>query len=370
MKLPVLPVNNRTFQSEVQAPFLSRPPSFRAPVMTDEATLLLQYESFIKLQHVLMGIYLWEYVINLPFDYKVLTSKKKSTQRRVPWIKAIYLSCRFMGVAAIVSIVAGLDINGPINCQAWVTVSFTFSYIALCLASGLIAIRVLTIWAWNKFVTTIAIIGLGVQAWTLIHNIVEIRAIYVPTAGTCLTVNPHSGTPNVTATFVLDMLLLVLMLVGLWRMRDAGRFQLWRILLNQGLFWLTLATVAELPTVIFIFLNVNPVLDTIFYSPELICLIIGATRLYRSLAEYTQRVPPVVQAQNSGPLRFGAPPPPAKAAAIRVMVSSQTATADSTAVGFTSTRSEDNKDEYEMDERHSHDDMQFQQAKESEQSPV
>ena len=66
-----------------------------------------------------------------------------------------------------------------------------------------------------------------------LSDIVEIRAVYVPSAGTCLTVNPHSGTPNVTATFCVDFLLLILMLVGLWRMRDAGRFQLWRILLNQ-----------------------------------------------------------------------------------------------------------------------------------------
>ncbi|VDB94178.1 unnamed protein product [Peniophora sp. CBMAI 1063] len=346
------------------------PPPIRVPFMTNEATLLQQYESFIKLQHVLLGLYLWEYVTNLPFDYKVLTSKKKTTQRRVPWIKGIYLSCRFMGVAALVTIVAGLDISGPINCQAWVQASFAFSYTALVLASSLIAIRVLTIWAWNKVVVTIAIIGLGVEAGTLIHNIVEIRAVYVPTAGTCLTVNPHSGTPNVTALFCNDFLLLVLMLFGLWRMRDAGRFQLWRVLRNQGLFWIFMATVAELPTVIFIFLNVNPVLDTIFYSPELVILIIGATRLYRSLAEYTQRISPVVQGQHSGPLRY-APPPPPPNAPIRVMVS-QTATADSTAVGFASMRSDGDKDEYEMGESQSPDEVRFQAdgVKQSEQSPV
>jgi len=81
--------------------------------------------------------------------------------------------------------------------------------------------------------------------------------------------------------------LLALMLSGLRRYGEAGMFGLWRFLYNQGLFWLALVTIAEIPPTVFIILNLNDYLNLMFQVPELIMMAVGASRIYRCLADYT-----------------------------------------------------------------------------------
>lgn len=56
--------------------------------------------------------------------------------------------------------------------------------------------------------------------------------------------------PVLATTFAVDLLLLLLMLSGLLRKRDARRFGIWCFLWAQGLLWLALAVAVELPTVV------------------------------------------------------------------------------------------------------------------------
>ena len=80
---------------------------------------------------------------------------------------------------------------------------------------------------------------------------------------------------NAVGGLVVDFLLLSLMLAGLVRRREARRFGLWQVLWKQvrtspshcviayvkwrlqGLVWIFIASVAEIPSVIFLKLNLN-----------------------------------------------------------------------------------------------------------------
>jgi len=64
-------------------------------------------------------------------------------------------------------------------------------------------------------------------------------------------------------------------------------FGLWRFLYYQGLFWLALVTLAEIPPTVFVILNLNDYLNLMFQVPELIMMAVGASRIYRCLADYT-----------------------------------------------------------------------------------
>jgi hypothetical protein len=92
---------------------------------------------------------------------------------------------------------------------------------------------------------------------------------------------------TITVTLGEDLVLLSLMLIGLRRYGDVGMYGLWRFLHRQGLLWLLLVTVAEIPTTVFIYLNLNDYLNLMFQTPELIMMAVGATRIYRSLADYS-----------------------------------------------------------------------------------
>ncbi|KZV66288.1 hypothetical protein PENSPDRAFT_655000 [Peniophora sp. CONT] len=65
--------------------------------------------------------------------------------------------------------------------------------------------------------------------------------------------------------------------------RDARRYRMWHMLWTQGMIYLMIAALAEVPNVTLLILDINPVLNTILGSPETITLALCATRMFRSL---------------------------------------------------------------------------------------
>jgi hypothetical protein len=65
----------------------------------------------------------------------------------------------------------------------------------------------------------------------------------------CMETNLQSLKLNIIATLVSDVLLLLIMLIGLLRLRyhEHGAFSMGRLLWRQGLIWLFIATASEVP---------------------------------------------------------------------------------------------------------------------------
>jgi hypothetical protein len=100
--------------------------------------------------------------------------------------------------------------------------------------------------------------------------------------------NTESSNQNAIATLVSDVVLLLTMLVGLLRLNRNGVMGgFGQLLWKQGLVWLFLATVAEVPPVVFLVLNLNGPLNLMFQTPALIGMTIAATRMYRSLTDFS-----------------------------------------------------------------------------------
>jgi len=154
------------------------------------------------------------------------------------------------------------------------------------LASSLIAIRVIAIWNHNIYLTIAAALALSIQLGFYIRELTLADAIWVSTEKTCLLLRTETSHTNVTATLAVDFFLLVSMLAGLLRYKEARRFGLWKFLWNQGLIWLMLAAFTEIPAVVFFRLNLNSVMNLVFYTPELVILTTAATWMYRALSEF------------------------------------------------------------------------------------
>ncbi|KAN0118624.1 hypothetical protein V8E52_005047 [Russula decolorans] len=89
------------------------------------------------------------------------------------------------------------------------------------------------------------------------------------------------------AVLITDVILLLIVLIGLLRLHGSGgSFALGRLLWKQGVIWLLIATVAEVPPTVFIALNLNDSLNFMFASPSTIAMSIAATRIYRNLADF------------------------------------------------------------------------------------
>ncbi|KAH9030074.1 hypothetical protein EDB84DRAFT_1579032 [Lactarius hengduanensis] len=206
----------------------------------------------------------------------------------------------------------GFDPVNRINCQAFVIFVFLFSHLSLACAEALIVLRIAAIWGLNKIAISIAAAAWLADAGSLIHGIfissfgspdilkcypgsrdpgvVVLHGTWNEFEGVCQVVNTPKTSTNIIVSFVTDLVLLALMLIGLLRWENARlKGGIWWLLFTQGLAWMIIVTVAEAPITVFILLNLNDPMNLMFQLPALITMTIGASRVYRGLSDYVNK---------------------------------------------------------------------------------
>ncbi|KAH8994749.1 hypothetical protein EDB86DRAFT_1244775 [Lactarius hatsudake] len=246
----------------------------------DPATVAAEELAFIRPIHVTGGIYIWEIIAFIGFEYSVIWKKRKFT-----WSFLLYLGCRWFPLFFIASQFLGFDTSHKINCQAWIIFSFLSGYLSFMCASALIILRVAILWNRNKTVIAFAcavwICNMAIDAYSLttLHS--------AWTGSFCGVSHTERLRISVLSNFITDVILLVLMLIGLRRWKNASKsFGVWGLLYTQGLIWVMIVTLAEIPPTVFILLNLNDPMNMIFQALSLIITALGAARLYRGLIDY------------------------------------------------------------------------------------
>ncbi|KAH8992170.1 hypothetical protein EDB92DRAFT_1816015 [Lactarius akahatsu] len=233
-------------------------------------------DALVKLYHVIGGVLIWEFVVNIGFEYSVFTGKRKFRSsflvRRVQpgqeyeminssWYMQLYLGARWFPMFAIIGILVRFDSANRINCQL-----FSYPLDDFCLGPDRAA---------HIFHTCDP--GSGVTV---------IRATW--SGGICKITNPSETKINFLVTFVTDLVLLALMLTGLLRWENARqRGGVWWLLYTQGLAWMIIVVVAEaLVTVTDTSSPGFRSIESEWTREPLITMTICASRVYRGLADY------------------------------------------------------------------------------------
>ncbi|KAI0056444.1 hypothetical protein BV25DRAFT_1920988 [Artomyces pyxidatus] len=248
----------------------------------DPARVEQDYLIFLKLNHVIGGLYIWDMVTTCQFELNVL--RRKRPYRRPIWI---YCITRISTLLTIVILFIDKDAWGLKNCRAWDVVIYISAYIGSASASCIILIRTLAIWNFHRAIVVFCLtIWLASKALN-IRDVTMIESVYYPQFGLCMPINTNKSFANALGILVSDLTLLMTMLVGLRRIRTGeAAFGLWRVLFHQGLIWLALATVAEVPNVILTGVNLSDPWNVMFQLTALVILSISATRMYRHLSDY------------------------------------------------------------------------------------
>jgi len=176
----------------------------------------------------------------------------------------------------------------PLDCKVGVKFLFAFAYMTYLFSSLLIILRITAIWNRNKFVVALSAVVWLTTASFVVYGITQIQSERVPLSLRCEQSNAESNKLVITALPVTDLALLIIMLIGLFRIRHrgGGRFVLGQLLWKQGVVYLSFATIAEITPVAFLFPDLNVPLEQMFLMPSLITMSIVATRMYRSLADF------------------------------------------------------------------------------------
>ncbi|KAH9034713.1 hypothetical protein EDB85DRAFT_2144148 [Lactarius pseudohatsudake] len=254
----------------------------------DPARVLADLVALIKLNHFLGGVYIWEFVLNLDFEYSILMGKRKLT-----WTSPLYLGCRWSSMSLIIIQFLGYDTPHEINCQI-------SAYLTLLFASALIALRITALWEHNKNVVAIAFTSWLANFTIYVYSTVKSRGGW--TGSICVIQDTFHSNISIFSTLAMDFLLLALMFVGLlrWKVRSGVIFQL---MYAQGLAWVLVVTLAEIPPAVFIALNLNDPMNMVFQVVGLSIMSIGASRTYRGLVDYPFSNSPPFEAAATNHLR-------------------------------------------------------------------
>ncbi|KAI0256381.1 hypothetical protein BJV78DRAFT_461835 [Lactifluus subvellereus] len=160
-----------------------------------------------------------------------------------------------------------------------------FGYLSFAFSSALIVLRVVALWDRNKVVTALASACWLATIGSYIYSAATARAFW--NGDSCTAFDTERTKTGIFSTFVSDLVLLILMLVGLLRWKNARQTcGVWWFLCTQGLVWVALLTLAEVPPTVFIILNLNDPLNLMFQVLALIIMAVGASRIYRGLADH------------------------------------------------------------------------------------
>jgi len=251
----------------------------------DPAVIAADSVEMAKLWHTVGGLYIWEFFTTLEYEWKVFRG-------RLPYRWTIWVYS-FARVSVLVSVILRfflLDNTTPINCQVALTTTLVLSSLSNTASSLLIVLRIIAIWNKNKVVMAAAISIWCINIGFLIKSPVEIRAVWLNTQLTCVGDTRRNNPPGLVSMLITDISLLLIMLVGLFRLRRHGSaFGLNQVLWRQGVLWLLLATVADVPPVVFVLLNLNAPLNVMFIMPTWVTMAIAATRMHRLLVDFAFR---------------------------------------------------------------------------------
>lgn len=233
----------------------------------------------VKLVHVFGGIYIWEWVSTVPFEWEVFTG-----QRRFRWSFIAYELCRTMALAAIITLFAGFNLTHHFNCEGWFRALLVFSYLGVAFSSLLILLRGVAIWGRSLtvlvFTASVWLCNIGTSIFTIMQGSI----VWAPALKTCLITKTTRFRWGITVNFITDVTLLTVMFAGVLNKRNTTG--LWRVLYIQGLLWIFVAALSEILPATLSWVNIDDGWNLMFQTPHMVTMVIMATRVYRDLFEY------------------------------------------------------------------------------------
>ncbi|KDQ58622.1 hypothetical protein JAAARDRAFT_128548 [Jaapia argillacea MUCL 33604] len=252
---------------------------------------------FANFMHLLLGLYLWEFCISLPFDWDYIRGK-----RVFRWPMTFYFANRYLLLFVLVGIVVSLNVTAPINCQALYTFNQFCGNATIGLASINLSIRTMFLWL-RKWYIVGPLVVIIIGHWSILMHGVLLKAAYFPGQGCVVT---EASGPIIAAAFVYAMAFdfIVLILTGIRltfpaRRRSMGQeATLTRLIFTDGLIYFLIAFLANLITTArnlffhdhtFVLLDLNPIMSVITNVPAAMASTIVATRVVRRLKNFSSQ---------------------------------------------------------------------------------
>ncbi|KAI0073351.1 hypothetical protein K474DRAFT_1710790 [Panus rudis PR-1116 ss-1] len=252
--------------------------------MTDwssPAAIASELHAYVLLIHAIAGLYFWEFLLSLNFDFTVIYR-----YRTFRWPMVFYYLNRYSALATIIVMIWIVDASASreINCSGPITTLQVFFFMSLLLASINLSLRTIALWSLNRYITaSLVILLLGQLA---IMTQIRIGGEWIPGEG-CV----PAEVPNrfVAALHFYPMAFdLLVLILAIWKLRafSARTFllsQLGPLLIRDGLLYYLISLSANIVVVVLDLLNLNAFMNSMFNIPAAMLMSVAATRVVRNL---------------------------------------------------------------------------------------
>ncbi|KAF7324938.1 hypothetical protein MKEN_00536100 [Mycena kentingensis (nom. inval.)] len=257
------------------------------PTWSSPAEIAQDSTIFVKFTHALLGVYAWEWLISLHFDWQVLTGRKPFR-----WPLIFYFANRYLLLGTMVGIAIAFDTDRRLDCQALFTFNSFTGEAAVGLASLNLSIRTIAIWSQAQWIKTfLAVIILG--HWCLIFSGVLLKSVWSPELNTCIILETNTRIISATYTYTMCFDLTICLLNTYKLSQRGGKTTLSKLLFQDGLVYFVVAFLANLVATVFMMLGLNPIMSVMFNVPAAIGSSIVATRAVRRLTKFTNKGPEI-----------------------------------------------------------------------------
>jgi len=261
--------------------------------------LKLDADAFTKLNHALLGLYVYEWFISLGFEWDFIIGRK-----RFRWPLLFYFANRYLLLFALIGIAIALDTTSKIDCQALYTFNQLAGNAAVGLASINLSIRTMAVWSQNIYIVTFLVL-LILGHWSLILQGILLKATWVDGVGCVIT---ETNNRILAATFIYSMCfdfsvlaLNAYRLVGSnSRTTGLAGSRIAKMIFEDGLIFFIIAFLSNVVATVFMVRNLNQIMSVIFNVPAAIASTIVACRVVRRLTNFTNRAAEVYGATSSG----------------------------------------------------------------------
>ncbi|KAI0266058.1 hypothetical protein BC834DRAFT_875279 [Gloeopeniophorella convolvens] len=246
---------------------------------SSDQEVLDTYDHLLKVVHTFAGLFMWEYVITLDFEWEVYTGR-----RPWRWSFIVYLVARGLALSSIIVTLVGFNLTRQFNCEAWIRAVLFTSWFAAASASFLLVLRGVAIWGRDNRIMIATGCAFAANLVGSVYAVTKGSAAWSLPLHSCAISGTSGYKWSITINFVQDFILLTIMFFGVLHKKNATH--LWNLLYFQGLFWILSAILTELPSVALSFKNINDPWNLMFQVPHMTFMVITSSRAYRDLFQY------------------------------------------------------------------------------------
>lgn len=253
---------------------------------SDPVVMGKQAQAFAQILLVMLGVYCWEVLNTLQFDYKILTK-----WREFKWPMAVYFICRYSILIGVIMLVVANNLTHELNCQVFYTIIQLFGNVTIGTASALLMLRAIAIWSRKNYIL-FGLLFIALGHWSILFlGVISVRAKWNATANVCVVTGTSTTLLRLIYgyTMAFDFTVLAVSTAGLLRSGGRQGSDLWKLLFRDGIVYFLVAFIGNAVAAVFTILHLNAVMDILFTVPAAVFSTIVACRAVRRLSEWANQ---------------------------------------------------------------------------------